>query len=242
MNKAFPYGVRARREGVPTTFPLKASLTSIAVISGVVNILALTSPLFMLQVYDRVLASGSVPTLVGLAVLATGLYAFQSLLDIIRARVLLRLGERFDGQFSGRVHDAVIHLPLLTRMRGDGLQPLRDLDNVRGFLGGNGPTAFFDLRWMPIYLTICFLFHFWIGVTALVGAILLILLTILTNARSKNPIRDTIVHGMNRNSLLEAARRNAEVVHAMGLEQRVATFWKSYPNFGKATPTASCRW
>lgn len=227
MTNTFSYEVRARRDDVPASFPLKASVTGIALISGVVNVLALTSPLFMLQVYDRVLASGSVPTLVGLAVLATGLYAFQSLLDIIRARVLLRLGERFDGQFSGRVHDAVIHLPLLTRIRGDGLQPLRDLDNVRGFLGGNGPTAFFDLPWMPIYLAICFLFHFWIGVTALGGAIVLITLTILTNALSKTPIRETITHGMSRNSLLDAARRNAEAVHAMGLEKRVATRWNN---------------
>ncbi|OBP75047.1 hypothetical protein BAE42_30790 [Mesorhizobium loti] len=110
-----------------------------------VNVLALTSPLFMLQVYDSVLASGSVPTLVGLAVLAAGLYAFQCLLGILRARVLLRIGERFDGQFSGRVHDAIVLLPLSMRMPGDGLQPLRDLDNVRGFLCGKVRRPFLIL-------------------------------------------------------------------------------------------------
>ena len=198
---------------------------AIALISGVVNVLALTSPLFMLQVYDRVLASGSVPTLVGLAVLAVGLYLFQSLLDVIRARVLLRIGERFDLEFSGRVHDAVVCLPLRKRMPGDGLQPLRDLDNVRGFLSGQGPTAFFDLPWMPLYLGICFLFHVWIGVTALVGAIILVSLTVLTNMLSARPIRDTVAHNMARNELLEASRRNAEVVQAMGLGKRLAARW-----------------
>ncbi len=193
-------------------------------ISCVVNLLALTSPLFMLQVYDRVLASGSVPTLVGLVVLAAGLFAFQCMLDILRARVLLRIGERFDGQFSGRVHDAIVRLPLSTRMPGDGLQPLRDLDNVRGFLGGNGPTAFLDLPWMLLYLGICFLFHFWIGMTALIGAIVLISLTFL-NGLSQRPIRDTIAHNMVRNGLLEAARRNAEVVQALGLGKRIAARW-----------------
>ena len=191
-----------------------------------VNVLALTSPLFMLQVYDRVLASGSVPTLVGLAVLAAGLYLFQAGLDVIRARVLLRVGEHFDGALCGRVHDAVVRLPLLSRMPGDGLQPLRDLDNVRGFLSGQGPTAFFDLPWMPLYLGICFLFHFWIGMTALVGAIVLVLLTLLANALSQKPVRDSIAHNMARNGLLEASRRNAEVVQALGLGTRLEARWR----------------
>jgi len=170
-----------QRDAAAAVFPLRQSIAGIALISGVVNVLALTSPVFMLQVYDRVLASGSVPTLIGLAVLAGGLYLFQAVLDIVRARVLLRIGEHFDSRFSGRVHDAVLRLPLLARMPGDGLQPLRDLDNVRGFLSGQGPTALFDLPWMPLYLGICFLFHFWIGVTALAGAIVLVFLTVSTD-------------------------------------------------------------
>lgn len=206
--------------------PLRQSLVAIALISGVVNVLALTSPLFMLQVYDRVLSSGSVPTLVGLVVLAAGLYLFQAALDILRARVLLRIGEHFDNKLSGRVHDAVVRLPLLTRMPGDGLQPLRDLDSVRGFLSGAGPTAFFDLPWIPLYLGICFLFHFWIGVTALVGAILLVLLTILANGLSQKWVRETIAQNMARNALLESTRRNAEVVAAMGFSGRMASRWR----------------
>nr|WP_244711663.1 type I secretion system permease/ATPase [Rhizobium cremeum] len=206
--------------------PLRQSLLAIALISGVVNILALTSPLFMLQVYDRVLSSGSVPTLVGLSVLAAGLYLFQAALDILRARVLLRIGEHFDNKLSGRVHDAVVRLPLLARMPGDGLQPLRDLDSVRGFLSGTGPTAFFDLPWIPLYLGICFLFHLWIGLTALFGAILLVLLTILANTLSQKWVSETIAQNMARNALLESTRRNAEVVAAMGLAGRMATRWR----------------
>jgi len=151
--------------------PLAPALAGIAVVSGVVNILALTSPLFMLQVYDRVLASRSVSTLAGLAILAAVLFAFQSMLDVIRGRVLLRIGETFDRKLSGRVHEAIVRLPLVARMPGDGLQPLRDLDNVRGFLSGQGPTALFDLPWMPLYLGICFLFHPWIGLTAAGGGV-----------------------------------------------------------------------
>ncbi|GAK70022.1 putative type I secretion system ATPase [Agrobacterium rubi TR3 = NBRC 13261] len=197
----------------------------IGIISGVVNLLALTSPIFMLQVYDRVLSSGSVPTLVGLAILAIGLYAIQAILEIIRARILVRIGEAFDNRLSGRVHDAVVRLPLSSRMPGDGLQPLRDLDNVRGFLSGQGPTALFDLPWMPLYLSLCFLFHFWIGMTALVGAIVLVTLTLLTNALSKKPVQDVTRHNMKRNGLLDGARRNAEVVRAMGMGKRVGLRW-----------------
>jgi ATP-binding cassette, subfamily C, bacterial len=180
--------------------------------SGVVNLLALTAPLFMLQVYDRVLASRSIPTLIGLAVLAGGLYAVQSLLDVLRSRVLLRLGERTDRQLSNRVHEAIVRLPLRRRVPGDGLQPLRDLDNMRGFLSGPGPTAFFDLPWMPVYLAICFLFHVWIGVTALVGAFVLVTFTIVTDMLSRRPTREAMESGMARNAQMEAARRNAESV------------------------------
>jgi PrtD family type I secretion system ABC transporter len=172
-----------------------------------------------------VLASRSVPTLVGIAALAGCLFAFQSLLDALRSRVLIRIGEHFDHQWSGRVHEAVIRLPLEARRPSDGLQPLRDLDNVRGFLSGQGPTAFFDLPWMPLYLGICFLFHVWIGMTALVGAIVLVSLTVVTDALSRGPARATIQHGLARNALMEAARRNAEAVRAMGLGRRMAERW-----------------
>lgn len=206
--------------------PLKTTFLGLALVSGVVNVLALTSPLFMLQVYDRVLASGSVPTLIGLAILALGLFAFQCMLDIIRARVLMRIGERFDLRFSKRVHDAVTRLPLISRVSGDGLQPLRDLDNIRGFVSGSGPTAFFDLPWMPFYLGICFLFHFWIGVTALAGAILLVSLTLFTNIFTQKPVREATAENMVRNRLLEASRRNAEVIQAMGMGGRLGSRWQ----------------
>jgi PrtD family type I secretion system ABC transporter/HlyD family type I secretion membrane fusion protein len=214
--------------------PLAAAVVSIArpaffgiaCVSGVVNLLALTAPLFMLQVYDRVLTSRSLPTLIGLAALAAGLYAFQALLDIIRSRVLLRIGEAFDNGLSGHVHRAVVRLPLETRLRADEMQPLRDLDHVRGFLASQGPAAFFDLPWVPLYLGICFLFHFWIGMTALAGALVLFVLTLLADILSRQPTREAVRHGMIRNARMEAARRNAEVISAMGLEPRIAARWR----------------
>ncbi|WP_455296633.1 type I secretion system permease/ATPase [Brucella pituitosa] len=198
---------------------------SISLISGIVNLLALTAPLFMLQVYDRVLVSRSIPTLVGLSILAGGLYIFQFLLDVIRSRVLIRIGEAFDVKWSTSVHHAIVTLPLRARLPGDGLQPLRDLDNVRVFLSGQGPTAFFDLPWIPLYLGICFLFHFWLGVTALAGAIILVSITLLTNYLTKRRIQDSVKCSAVRNALIDSARRNAEAVRVLGMSSRIRDRW-----------------
>src|SRR6185437_9451477 len=140
----------------------------VGIISCMINVLYLTGSLFMLEVYDRVLPSRSVPTLIGLAILAGGMYVVQGVLDMIRARILGRIGTALDQSLNKRVFETVVRLPLIVGGRNDGLQPLRDLDNVRSFLSGMGPGAFFDLPWLPLYLAICFAFHVMIGLTALV--------------------------------------------------------------------------
>ncbi|TIN68201.1 MAG: type I secretion system permease/ATPase, partial [Mesorhizobium sp.] len=151
----------------------RRAFVGIALMSGVVNVLALTGSFFMLQVYDRVIPGRSVPTLVGLCVFAGTLFVFQGVLELIRSRLLVRIGMALDARLSGQVYIALMRLPLRTKLTGDGLQSLRDLDQVRSFLSSAGPTALFDLPWMPLYLAICFLFHFWIGMTALLGAVIL---------------------------------------------------------------------
>lgn len=197
----------------------------LGIFSGVINILMLTGSFFMLQVYDRVLPSQSVPTLVGLAILATALYVLQGALELIRGRVSVRIGAHLDQTLSSRVYDALVRLPLKTRGDGDGLQPLRDLDYVRSFLSGGGPAAFFDLPWLPIYLGICFLFHFWIGVTALVGSLVLVVLALLTEFRVRQPTKEAARFAMTRTALAAAGRRNAEVLRAMGMARQVGNRW-----------------
>jgi PrtD family type I secretion system ABC transporter len=198
---------------------------SLGIISAVINILMLTGSFFMLQVYDRVLPSQSVPTLVGLAFLATALYVLQGALEVIRSRVNVRIGAHLDHTLSSRVYDALVRLPLKMRGDGDGLQPLRDLDYVRSFLSGGGPAAFFDLPWLPIYLGICFLFHFWIGVTALAGSLVLVALTLLTEYRMRGPTKAAARSATTRTALAAAGRRNAEVLQAMGMGGHVGKRW-----------------
>jgi ATP-binding cassette subfamily C protein len=136
---------------------------AIAIISAVVNVLALTSSLYMLQVYDRVLTSRSVPTLILLSLLALGLFAFQGGLEAIRGQIFVRLGSRFDRRVAPLAHHAITQLPLLGHQTGSALQPIQDVDTIRGFLQGQGPIAIFDMPWMPFYIGIVFLLHPIIG-------------------------------------------------------------------------------
>ena len=193
--------------------------------SCMINILYLTGSVFMLEVYDRVIPSRSVPTLVGLVILCGVLYVAQGILDMLRSRILGRIGTSLDEALNARVFETIVRLPLMVGNRNDGLQPLRDLDAVRSFLGSMGPGAFFDLPWLPFYLAICFAFHWVIGVTALVGAIVLVILTLITEFMSRQPARDTLTLGARRNDIAASSRRNAEVLVAMGMSGRLTKRW-----------------
>jgi PrtD family type I secretion system ABC transporter len=203
----------------------RTAFVGVGIMSCMINLLYLTGSLFMLEVYDRVLPSRSVPTLVGLIILAGGLYAAQGGLDLIRGRILGRIGTLLDEALNARVFDLVVRLPLIVGGRNEGLQPLRDLDNVRAFLGSMGPGAFFDLPWLPFYLAICFAFHPLIGVTALAGAIILVTLTALTEFLSRTPAREALGLAARRNDLAASSRRNAEVMVAMGMAGRLTRRW-----------------
>jgi PrtD family type I secretion system ABC transporter len=203
----------------------RSAFIGVGVMSCIINLLYLTGSIFMLEVYDRVLPSRSVPTLVGLVVLAGGLYIAQGVLDLIRGRILGRVGTALDEALNNRVFDTVVRLPLVVGGRNEGLQPLRDLDNVRAFLGSLGPSAFFDLPWLPLYLAICFAFHVLIGVTALVGAVILMTLTLITEYLSRDPAREAMGLAARRNDLAASSRRNAEVLVAMGMAGRLTKRW-----------------
>jgi PrtD family type I secretion system ABC transporter len=202
----------------------RGALAAVGLFSGAINLLLLTGSLFMMQVYDRVLPSRSVPTLIALGAVTLVLYAFQGVLSLIRGRMLARIGHTIDRQLSGRVFRAIVRRSGVRR-EADGLQPLRDLDQLRGFLSGAGPTALFDLPWMPLYLGLCFAFHLWIGLAASVGAAALLILAFLTEIMTGGPTRAAGRMGMARLALAEASRRNAEALQAMGMTTRLAERW-----------------
>jgi len=205
----------------------RSAIVGIAFASALINVLYLSGSIYMLEVYDRVLTSRSIPTLIGLTALVIILYAFQGSLDLLRSRVLVRIGRSLGESLSPRVYEVIGRLALANRGAGDGLQPLRDIDQVRAFLSSPGPVALIDLPWMPFYILICFLFHFWIGVTALGGALVIVTLTILTELMTRGPQKTVTELGGQRQALAEAARRNAEALHAMGMGPRVGARWSA---------------
>ncbi|MBY5864648.1 type I secretion system permease/ATPase [Rhizobium leguminosarum] len=193
--------------------------------SGIINILGFTAPLFMLEVYDRAIPSGSVPTLVALMLLAGGLYAFSGLLDIVRGRTMTRIAGTLDAKLTQRVFTVLAGSPLRLRNGGDALKPVQEADQIRAFLAGSGPTALFDLPWMPVYLCVCFLLHPLIGWLAAGAMVVLTGLTILTDWQTRSLTRQAAAAVERRNRYGEASHANAEAMAAMGMTNRAAARW-----------------
>ncbi|SEI21136.1 type I secretion system permease/ATPase [Tardiphaga sp. OK245] len=198
----------------------RSAFLSVGLFSAVVNILMLTGSIYMLQVYDRVIPSRSIPTLVSLSIIVIAIYAVQGVFDWLRQRILTRIGAALDGALWEPVNSAILRSPLKSS-RGGGVQLAHDLDSVRGFLSGLGPTTLFDLPWMPLYLAGCFLLHPYLGWTLVGGATILFGIALVTEILTRKPTREASRHAAIRNIQLEAGRRNAEVVAALGMERRV---------------------
>ncbi|RDJ01872.1 type I secretion system permease/ATPase [Rhizobium grahamii] len=204
----------------------RTAFIGVGVASALVNILYLTGSFFMLEVYDRVLPSRSIPSLIALCLLALLLYGFQGIFELTRNRMLVRIAGALDESLSGRIYRALVKAPLKLKTRGDSLQGLRDFDQVRSYLSGTGPSALFDLPWLPFYVVICFLFHPIIGMVAVGGGLILTLLTYLTNRGIQAPAKKAAEVGGYRNAFAQASQRNAEVVQAMGMSGRMTERWE----------------
>jgi PrtD family type I secretion system ABC transporter len=185
-------------------------------ISGMINILALTGSLYMMQIYDRALTSGSVPTLVVLSALAMGLYLFQGCFDVIRSQVLVRVGARLDKKIAPLAHRVAIDMPRFGFSTSEALERGRDVDTVRGFLGSQGPAALFDLPWMPIYIAFIYFLHPLLGALTIAGALFLTVLTVVSEILTKRLNISTRKAALVRNTIADSNARNAEVLKAMG--------------------------
>lgn len=204
----------------------RGAFAAVALFSGVINLLMLSASFYMLQVYDRVLSSHSVPTLVGISLLLLAAYCLQGFLDAIRVRMLARIGARFDEQVSPAAFAAAQKLPLLGFGADKALQPIRDLDQIRGYLSSLGPTALFDMPWMPLFFAGCFLLHAWLGWLTIAGGVVIVALTYLTESGSREATRAMMASGLARQSVAEASRRNAEAMTAMGMGSAFQTKWR----------------
>lgn len=204
----------------------RRAMIATTVLSAVLNVLLLSGSLYMMLVYDMVLPSNSIPTLVGLAVLVLVAYAFQGVLDFIRSRVLLHFSAAVDVDLSEDVHK-LMSMMARTQTSMDSLQPMRDLDQLRQFLAGPGPSALVDLPWMLFFIIILFLLHPYLGITVLIGGAFLVFLTFLTERLTSEKNQKLMQLAGSRQVVADITRRHAEVLAAMGMEGRIGERWRT---------------
>ncbi|MFM9940870.1 MAG: type I secretion system permease/ATPase [Hyphomicrobiaceae bacterium] len=211
---------RSSRSDLTFKSAFKGVLVALIVMSCVVNILSLTGSFYMLQVYDRVLTSHNLNTLVALSILAFVLFAFQAILEVIRAQVMRRVSDRIDRKLMPDAHDAALKLPLRGTSRSEAMQPLRDVESVRSFLAGQGPIAIFDLPWIPVYLLFVLLLHPVFALVTVVGLIVLVILTWSTETVTRELNQKVVASTIRRQGIADENSRNAEVLESMGFADR----------------------
>nr|WP_255773216.1 type I secretion system permease/ATPase [Halorhodospira sp. 9622] len=208
---------------------LKQAIIAVAAFSFFINLLMLVPPMFMLQMFDRVLSSGSVETLVMLLVVAVGLLIVLGLLEWSRNRVLVRAGGRLDGMLGSRLFDATF-FRALRRPDGANAQPLQDLTTLRQFMTGQGVFAFFDAPWTPLFLLVIFLLHPWLGIFATVAAVILFVLAYVNEVITRQPLGAANAQYNRETDFTNTNLRNAEVVEAMGMTGRLRQRWRAMHN------------
>jgi len=197
------------------------------------NMAMLVAPLYMLQVYDRVLTSGSRDTLVMLTLLALGLLVINAVVEVARSRMLVRIGAKLNAELSPVVFASSFSARLKGSDRSAG-EPLRNLETVRTFLTGTGIIAIFDAPWAPIYLGVIFLLHPVLGWVAVAGAVVITALAIASEIAVRAALYEAGTGSRSSNDFTELVGRNAEVVHAMGMLGALTERWSRFHEYGVA--------
>jgi len=206
----------------------RSTLTAVAVLSGLLNVLVLAGSFYLMSIYDSVLPSNSIPTLVGLFLLVTLAYGFQGLFEHGRGKLLCSVGTQLERQLSRRVQHAMADMARLGgKGVGDGLAPMRDLDQVRGFLLSTGPATLLDLPWIGFFLIVLGLLHYWLGLFALAGAAVLVALTVITHKVGAKPTRDLARLTAERSGQAETTLRHVEVLTVLGMRRAMERRWEA---------------
>ncbi len=189
-----------------------------------INILMFVAPLHMLQMYDRVLVSRSEVTLVALTVLAIGMLVIYGVLEGIRSKILVRISLQFDELVSSKLFDMIFETQI-SKPRLPGTQVIRDVDNIRDFVGGVAIVSLCDAPWVPIFIAACFLLHPTLGFVALGGAILVFVLAALNEWRTRRPLSEANISAINASSYAMGSLRNAEIIKALGMFAGIRKGW-----------------
>ncbi|MBP5077803.1 type I secretion system permease/ATPase [Pseudomonas chlororaphis] len=202
----------------------KSGFFNIGLFSAVINLLMLAPALYMLQVYDRVLASGNQMTLLMLTLMIVGLFGLMGALEWVRSQVVIRLGTQMDMRLNQRVYDAAFEAQLKGSPQAAG-QALNDLTALRQFATGNALFAFFDAPWFPVYLLVIFMFHPWLGLLALGGALLLVALAWINQHICQAPLAEASQLSIGTSQQATANLRNADAIEAMGMLAALRERW-----------------
>lgn len=195
-----------------------------AVLSFFVNILMLTGPLYMLQIYDRVLSSRSVETLIVITILTFGLFAAMAVIELSRSAILARAGNEFDTRLKNRVFD--ISMQIAGSRVSNAELPLRDLREIRQFLSGPSLTAVFDAPWSVAFLSVIFLLHWLLGLVATLGLLVILVLAALNERFSRSAFVSTQITTSQADAFAENALRSANVADAMGMRNNLRNRWR----------------
>ena len=213
-----------RTELAEILFSFRRAFYTAGLFSMFINVIGLVPSIYMLQVYDRVLQSRNVTTLIMLTVIMLGFYLMLGMLELARSKLLIRIGAQLDMKLNSRVFVASFEKNL-KRAGGNAGQALGDLTNVRQFLTGNGLFAFFDAPWAPIYLAVIFFFDPWLGVFALFAALILFSLAWATELSTRKPLAEATQIAASANNYATNNLRNAEVIEAMGMLDNLRHRW-----------------
>ena len=215
-----------RKELREALFASRKLLIGVGIFSVFVNLLMLTGPLFMLNVYDRVLASNSKPTLIAIFSLVALLFLLMGLLDHARARVLARAGARFQELLDKRVFESVLRRSVAPSERTKPQSGLRDLETIQRVLSSPAPFSIFDMPWTPIFLAVIFSFHWMLGTLAFAGGIVLVILTWLNEVQSRKPMAESQMASAQSEAFSESLRREGETVQALGMRGSALSKWR----------------
>jgi PrtD family type I secretion system ABC transporter len=212
---------------------MRRTFVLVGLFSAGVNLLMLTGPMFMLQVYDRVLASGSFATLQGLFIIVVVLYAFLGLYDFLRTRLLSRAGYRLDQTVGAHAYDIWVRSGADTKSKL--ARPLSDLSVVRGFMASPSMLGFFDLPWIPFYLAIVFFVHPWLGFLAMGGSIVVIILALINQWVTRKSYAQAMAMDGTESFFVEQSRRNADAIVPLGMLAPLQRRWGEMHAAGLAT-------
>jgi len=202
----------------------KPVLGSVVIFSFFINLLLFVGPMYMLQIYDRVLSSRSEYTLLMLSLVVVMLFMVYGTLEGVRSRILVRTGVKFNNVLAPTLFDTVFKHAIKVSGGAQG-QALRDMDTVREVLSGSGILAFCDAPWVPIFLAGCFLIHPWLGYLSLAGAVLIFILAIVNELLTGKKLREGGAQSIVATSYASSTLKNAEVAQAMGMTGAIKDRW-----------------